>query len=306
MDKMSNMKLAPLVLFTYKRLDTLKSTIEALEKNYLASQSDLYIFSDAAKTDNDIDDVCNVRKFIKEVKGFKTVTIYEATTNKGLANSIINGVNQIFKIHETVIVLEDDLVSSANFLNFMNEALEFYNAKKEVFSVAGFSIPIKKYSQTEDVYFTLRSSSWGWATWKDRWSEIDWEVKDYNEFKNKKEYRKAFNAMGSDMANMLDRQMAGKINSWAIRWCYHQFKNDLYSVHPLVSKIQNVGFNSPDASNTKEKFNRYKTILDNGEKENFQFTNDISLKPKLISQFIKPFSIVTRIKYKLLHLLFKS
>ncbi|WPO79089.1 sugar transferase [Flavobacterium sp. KACC 22761] len=299
-------ELAPVVLFTYKRIDTLKKTVEALKKNKLAIKTDLFVFSDAAKNENDKEAVDNVRSYIRSINGFKTIKIKESLLNKGLACSIIEGVSEVLAHHKKVIVLEDDLVSSANFLNYMNAALEFYNAKKKVFSITGFSIPIKKHSQTGDIYFTLRSSSWGWATWNDRWSDIDWEVKDYNEFKHDKENRKRFSKMGSDMANMLDRQMNGEINSWAIRWCYYQFKNNLFSVHPLVSKVENVGFNSQDASNTKEKYNRYRTILDDGEKTNFKFTNDISLNPKIISQFVKPFSIVTRIKYKLIHFLFKS
>jgi hypothetical protein len=105
---------------------------------------------------------------------------------------------------------------------------------------------------------------------------------------------------------MLDRQMQGKINSWAIRWCYHQFKSNLFSVHPLVSKIENVGFNSSDATNTKEKFNRYQTKLDNGEKTDFLFSENIILEPEIIQQFIMPFSIKTRIKYKILNLFFKN
>ncbi len=298
--------LAPVVLFTYKRFDTLKKTVESLQQNYLASETDLYIFSDAAKSSGDKDAVDKVRKFINKIDGFKTVTIFESKVNKGLASSIIDGVSSILKKYSKVIVLEDDLVSSRNFLNYMNEGLNYYRDKKNIFSIAGFSIPIIHEQAESDVYFTSRSSSWGWATWDDRWGAIDWEVADYDKFKNNGESKKKFNKMGSDMSDMLDRQMNGKINSWAIRWCYHQFKNNLLSVHPLVSKIENIGFNSPDASNTKEKFNRYETILDSEGNVNFLFSNDISLDLKIIKQFVKPFSIKTRIKYKLLNLLFKN
>jgi hypothetical protein len=299
-------ELAPIVLFTYKRLDTLKKTVEALQKNYLAPASDLYIFSDAAKGEQDLEAVNTVREYLKSINTFKTVTVYESPINKGLATSIIEGVDKILQNHETVIVLEDDLVSSPNFLNYMNSGLDFYREKHKVFSITGFSIPIKSNQSRTDVYFTSRSSSWGWATWKDRWTTIDWDVTDYLDFKNNTHSRHSFNKMGSDMALMLDRQMQGKINSWAIRWCYHQFKSGLLSVHPFQSKIENVGFNSPDASNTKERFNRYKTKLDNDGKIKFLFSNNIFLDPKIIQQFTKPFSIKTRIKYKLLNLLFKN
>jgi hypothetical protein len=112
--------------------------------------------------------------------------------------------------------------------------------------------------------------------------------------------------MGSDMSQMLDRQMQGKLDSWAIRWCYHQYKYDLFSAHPMVSKISNIGFNSLDATNTTEKFNRYKTKLDQSNKTSFQFSNDICLEDKIINQFIKPFTILSRLKYKIIHLVFKN
>ncbi|WP_264553796.1 glycosyltransferase [Flavobacterium sp. N2038] len=291
---------SPIVLFTYRRLGTLQKTVQSLQKNYLAEQSDLYIFSDQAKTYSEIEDVNAVRKYVHSINGFKTVTIYEASINKGLANSIIDGVSQILKNHETVIVLEDDLVSSPNFLNFMNEALDFYKKEPKVFSIAGFSMPIKGKTGFDN-YFTQRSGSTGWATWQDRWSKIDWDVSDYNEFKKNRKSIRNFNKMGSDMSNMLDRQMQGKINSWAIRWCYHQFKYGLFSVYSFVSKIENVGF-TKDASNTKETYNRFQTILDDGKKTNFLFSPDIHLDPKIIKQFTKPFSILSRIKYKVINL----
>lgn len=297
------MKLAPIVLFTYKRLDTLKQTVKALQKNYLAVESDLYIFSDAAEAKPDADAIDAVREYIHSIDGFKSITIYESQLNKGLATSIIEGVTDIFNIHETVIVLEDDLISSPNFLNYMNRSLDFYGAEDKIFAISGYSCPIVS-SSASDVYFTSRSSSWGWATWKDRWGDIDWQLKDYSAFKNSDLLRNSFNKMGSDMSQMLDRQMQGKINSWAIRWCYHQFKNDLISVHPYTSKIVNNGFNSFAATNTKEKFSRYKTQLDDGEKMVFQFTKDYHLDPKIIRQFTKPYSILSRIRYKVINQFF--
>jgi hypothetical protein len=300
------MKLAPVVLFTYQRLDTLQQTVEALKLNYLAAESDLYIYSDAAKGVDDQEAIDCVRDYIKSIHGFKTITIHESDSNKGLASSIIEGVNDILKIHGAVIVVEDDLVSSPNFLNYMNASLHFYKEESKVFSIAGYSLPIKNCQSKFDVYFTSRSSSWGWATWKDRWEGIDWEVKDYSSFKNSSIVRQNFNKMGSDMAQMLDRQMNGKINSWAIRWCYHQFKNNLYSVHPFVSKIDNVGFNSKDATNTNERFNRYKTKIDDSGKIEFYFTKYLKLDKKILKQYTYPYSILSRIKYKIINFTSKN
>ena len=293
--------LAPIVLFSYKRLDVLKLTLDSLSKNFLASQSDLIIFSDGPRNLEDQAKVSAVRDFLYSIAGFKSIEIHEARVNKGLANSIIDGVTKVLQKHESVIVLEDDLVTSPNFLNYMNDSLIYYRDNLKIFSITGYSVPIRNKS-LQDVYFTKRSNSWGWATWTDRWELVDWKVNAFDTFKHDRKLRKRFNRMGSDMSSMLDKQMTGHIDSWAIRWCFHQFLYNLYSVHPFISKIQNVGF-TPDASNTREKFNRFKTNLERVEKIEFTFSNDVNMDRKVILQFIKPHTIVSRMKYKVLNLL---
>jgi hypothetical protein len=291
----------PVIIFCYKRLDCLKLTVEHLRANNLASVTDLYIYSDGPKTAADEDAVLSVRKFLRKVEGFRSVKLMESSVNRGLAASIIGGVSEVLNSHEAAIVLEDDLLTSTNFLDFMNQALEFYRADKRVFSVAGYSSPIRFSGEyTYDNYFTMRGSSWGWATWRDRWSEVDWQVSDYADFVRDNSATRAFNRMGSDMTHMLARQMEGKINSWAIRWTYHQFRKGQFTVFPAQSKVKNVGFGG-SASNTEAVHNsRFATELDNSGKTRFAFDPDPRLDRSVISQFVKPYTLFTRIKYKVL------
>lgn len=295
---------APVILFVYNRYFQTKNTIDALLINNLAKDSELIIYSDAAKNDIDLPQIKKVRSYLKTIKGFKNITIIEAETNLGLAKSIIEGVTETLKKHEQIIVLEDDLITSPNFLNFMNQGLNYYQHDSKIFSISGYSKMKYDSKRKSDVFFTLRSSSWGWATWKDRWDIIDWNVLDYEDFHYNANTRKLFNQMGSDMSSMLDKQMSGIINSWAIRWCYHQFKNDLYSVHPYISKIQNIGF-SKEASNTKEKFSRFHTKLDNSDKKSFIFSKNFILEKSIIKEFTKPYSLKQRALYKIINLFFK-
>ena len=294
-----NTPLSPILLFTYNRIHPLRETIAALKANIHAAESSLFVFSDGAKSPKDDKAVLEVRNYVDGLKGFKKISVFESPQNKGLANSIIEGVTKIINEHGKVIVLEDDLVSSRNFLSFMNQSLNHYEAYEKVLSIAGFSMPINGVSS--DAYFTKRISSWGWATWKEKWNSVDWAVKDYSSFARDEAARIAFNKMGSDLSGMLDKQMRGNINSWAIRWCYHQFKHDLFTVYPAVSKIINVGLGHSDATHTTERFSRFKTTLDVSEKTSFSLPGKIELDPGLISQFIKPYSIPQRIKYKLLN-----
>lgn len=293
--------LSPIVLFTYLRLETLKKTIHALGANSYASESDLIIYSDGAKFAKDIERVNEIRAFLKTIRGFKSLTIHESPTNKGLATSIIQGVSSVLTKYSSAIVLEDDLLTSTNFLAFMNQALNYYQGNPEILSICGFS-PVIKGLKADEVYFTQRSSSWGWACWADRWSKIDWACESYHDFKQNASLKSKFNEMGSDMSLMLKRQMDGKINSWAIRFCFHQFQHHVYSVHPAVSKVKNMGISDEHATNTIQTFNRFSSDFDISGNQSFTFQSQALLTPKIIKQFVKDNSISARILYNVLNL----
>lgn len=237
--------LAPVVLFVYNRLDHTTRVIETLAKNLLAKETEIFIFSDAAKSEAGLEKVNAVRNFINCTDwhdSFRKVTIVQAEKNKGLAKSVIGGVSDIIERYNKVIVIEDDLILSPYFLEYMNGALDYYKDDKNIWSVSGYSFPMKSLKNYDhDVFYSYRGSSWGWATWADRWAKVDWEVKDYQELIESKERIKLFNRGGSDLVGMLRLQMEGKIDSWAIRWVYAQSKLDMYTVYPKHSYLVNGG-----------------------------------------------------------------
>lgn len=237
--------LAPVVLFVYNRVDHTSRVLETLGKNELAKDTELYVFSDAAKSDKGLEKVNAVREYINQKewqKNFKTVTIVQAEKNKGLAKSVIGGVSEIIEKYGKVIVIEDDLILSPYFLNYMNGALDYYKEDSKIWAISGYSFPMRSLKNyPHDVFYSYRGSSWGWATWDDRWKKVDWEVSDYAALMSSQERQKQFNRGGSDLVNMLRLQMEGKIDSWAVRWVYAQSKLDTYTVYPKHSYLGNGG-----------------------------------------------------------------
>lgn len=135
--------LAPIALFVYKRLDHTKRTIQALLANRLAQDTDLIVFSDGPRTEQDKEKVEEVRSFVRTITGFKTIEINESPINNGLAKSIIHGVTKVLEKYDAVIVVEDDLVSSPFFLSYMNQGLSIYKMDEEVISIHGYIYPLK-------------------------------------------------------------------------------------------------------------------------------------------------------------------
>lgn len=240
------MTLSPIVLFVYNRPWHTCQTVAALQKNELADQSDLFIYSDGPKDEQTEKAVQKVREYIHTIDGFKTVTILEREKNLGLADSIIDGVTAVVNEYGRVIVLEDDLISSPMFLNYMNYYLNAYKNEHKVFSITAFNYPQNLFNIPDDyiysIYFGCRCMSWSWATWTDRWNKVDWGVKDFKTFIQDKKSKKLFNRGGDDLTDMLKSQIEGKIDSWAIRWCYAHYKHNSYCVYPINSLIKNLGF----------------------------------------------------------------
>ncbi len=236
------MILAPIILFVYNRPEHTKKTVSALKSNHLASESLLFIFSDGNKNEKDKKAVEEVRNYISTITGFKEIKIILRDKNLGLADSIISGVTEVITEYGKAIVLEDDIVTSPYFLEFMNEALDFYKDDKRIYSISGYNFPIKiPTSYQYKIYILPRPSSWGWATWKDRWEEVDWEVSDYEDFIKDKEQTLKFNLGGDDLTRMLKNQIAGKINSWAIRWAFAHYKSNAFCLFPIYSFAKNIG-----------------------------------------------------------------
>lgn len=294
------MNIAPILLFTYKRLDTLKQSVNALKQNALAKESDLFIFSDAAKKEADSSAVNEVRSFLKTIDGFKSVKIIIREKNFGLAKSIINGTSAVLETYDSVIVMEDDLLTTPNFLYFMNHALEYYKARKKVFSISGYSfdLNVKNSNYGADAYFLNRGWSWGWATWKDRWVDVDWNVNSYSKFTRDKKEQRAFAQGGSDLNKMLREQMEGRLDSWAIRWFYHQFRTGGLTLYPVYSKVYNAGFDE-FATHTKGSETRYIPALDKEGKMEFVFPAEINATPYFQKGFLQKMGIAARVGSKL-------
>ena len=247
-------------------------------------ETDIYIFSDGYKGDADKNDVLQVRRYLETISGFNSIVITEASENKGLASSVITGVSEVVAKFGKVIVLEDDLLVSSNFLDFMNEALNFYKDEQKVWSISGYSpkLPgIEGYN--EDVYLSLRGCSWGWASWENRWNSIDWEVNDFKRIKNSREMRKKFELGGNDLFKMLDLQMLGAIDSWAIRWCFSQFLQHKYTVYPSKSKVLNDGFADEKAvHNNGREWHKFHVTLND---ESFRLVNNLDLNVDILRKF---------------------
>ncbi len=241
---------APIVIFTYKKYFSLKKLIQSIKKNKTYKYHKLYIFSDAPKIRTEITKVKRVRNYLNKIKGFKKKKITFRKKNFGLALNITSGISEVLKKEKFAIFLEDDLVVSRNFLNYMNLNLSKYQNNRKVWHISGFNFNIKINSK-ETQFFTRVANCWGWATWSNRWKNFK---KNPNEIINKwsKKKIKKFNFDGTyNFFSQIQRNEDRTLNSWAIFWYSTIFNKQGLCINPIKSMTKNIGMGE-SATNTKK------------------------------------------------------
>tara|TARA_B110000027_G_scaffold134016_1_gene164441 strand:- start:2921 stop:3886 length:966 start_codon:yes stop_codon:yes gene_type:complete len=299
---MNNKKLAPICLFVYDRIDETRQTILALKNNFLAKSSELFIFSDGWNNVETREKILALRIFLNEIKGFKKISIFESAVNKGLAKSIIDGVTLVLEKNAKVIVLEDDLITTPNFLDFMNKSLNFYEDHKDIQSISGYSLKIKRKSHNSDIYFSRRPHSWSWATWSKNWHKDLFDTNELKEDLTKNKLMLFKEICGQDISEMLVNSIVGLNDSWYVRWVYNHFKNEKYSVYPYYSKVKNIGFS--DNGTHCHGINVYVSEMDLGLNRNFNFI-DYTKNLKSEKEFLTYFSLKYKLKFRI-RLLFNN
>jgi hypothetical protein len=297
---MQSEALAPVVMFVYNRPEHTKKSLDSLKQNKLAAESILYVFADGPKTGATAaykEQLEATRRLVKNTTGFKDVIVFEKEFNLGLARSVISGVSEIVNKHGKVIVLEDDLVLSPYFLEFMNEGLRTFQNSPNIYSINGYMFDLNALNNPDKVVLLPYTSTWGWATWQSRWRVFNTEMPGRDFLKSNPFLKTRFNLGDYSYTNMLD---FGN-NAWGIKWYFSVFTRGGLNVYPSRSLVRNIGF---DGSGTNGKgpdqkpadFKDLKINVTQTEQMDLEFFDafinhfkkeNISLLRRIIKVFIK-------------------
>lgn len=266
------MHLSPIILFVYNRLWYTQQTIRALQKNIFARESELFIYSDGAKSEVDREKVCEVREYIKTIDGFKNISIIEREKNYGLAENIISGVTEIVNRYGTVIVLEDDIVTSPYFLKYMNEALGLYENEEKVMHISGWTYPAFK-QKSGDTFFWHQMNCWGWGTWKRAWIKLERDVDVLIDGLTKEKIEQfTYGGRIGSYQRLLDNR-SGKVKTWAVFWNASIFLNGGLCLNPIYPLSLHIG-HGEDATHVKCSHNVFEHEIN--DLTDFVFSTEIS------------------------------
>jgi len=240
--KTSLMNLSPIVLFVYNRPKHSLRTLTALMENDLANQSTLYIYCDGPKENSTKETLLaieNTRKVIRQAQWCKEVIIVESERNMGLAKSIVKGVTEVTDIHQKAIVLEDDIKTCSHFLKYMNEGLRLFEDRKDIGSINGYSTEFLAENRFPPFFLLNNADCWGWATWKDRWANFEFDAKKIKD-RLIAENKVHLYEYGRHMS-ILNSQINGVIDTWDVQWHGTHILNNQKGVFARFTFIENIG-----------------------------------------------------------------
>ncbi len=282
---------APVAVFAYNRVDKLMNCIDSLEKCPEAAFSNLYIFCDGPKSDNDRQKVTRVREFVRKYSNknkFKSVSFRLHDKNRGLATSIIGGVTEVVNEYGRIIVVEDDLVVLPSFLRFLNEGLDYYRDDNKCGSISAFAYPMKCLSGYDgDVFATQKAECWGWATWADRWNNAEWKNVDFQRYFKNLGLRIRFERLEAGIERLMYLQYKGRIDSWAVRWIYYLYNKDQLTVYPTMSRVINKGFDGSGTHFTVIRGNNYNSNMQTSDSNEVIRWEKCELNERLAAEYAR-------------------
>ncbi|MCI8295699.1 MAG: glycosyltransferase [Lachnospiraceae bacterium] len=239
------------IIFTYNRSSHTEKVLNSLKSNTVLPEK-LFIFQDGLSRAQDRDEWERVNNLINNIEWCETKVIV-SDSNKGLADSIVDGVSWILEKYSAAVILEDDCVVHPQFMEYMILSLLKYAEERKVYCINGYGWPVDIAQNGTDAYFIGRIGTWGWGTWKDRWADYERDYRMLSRIKKDTRSAERLRIWGGDLENVLMGNVKGTFDSWAVFWALMVIEKDGYCLTPYHSFVDNIGFDGTGVHSGAEK-----------------------------------------------------
>ncbi|PMP88176.1 MAG: hypothetical protein C0172_03255 [Caldisphaera sp.] len=169
----------PILYIPFRRLNIVKQVLPSILE---INPKRLYIFQDGPRDKKESKALEEVVNYIYNTVSEKNIetTFNINKSNFGPYKGVWEAVSWLFENEEQGIIIEEDIYPSLSFFYFCEKLLKFYKNNKNVWAIVGKDV--LNLETLEDIYF-LRTflPPWGFATWRDRWRRLDFDLKGLRE-----------------------------------------------------------------------------------------------------------------------------
>ncbi|MEZ2129488.1 MULTISPECIES: hemolysin activation protein [unclassified Sinorhizobium] len=233
---------SPVAVFSYNRPSHTDRALQALSRSARMADCDFFFYSDGPRSEAARPEVEATREVLRRWAPHFGATVVERPANLGLAKSIGGSVGELCEHYGRAIVVEDDLIVSADFLSYMIEALDRYEDQPDIMQIGGLTLRAPP-DLKDDAFLLPVTTTWGWATWKRAWQHFSWVPEDLEEAKRDGTWKRLFDLNGTcSFSSMLEDRLAGRNDSWGILWWYAVSRRRGLVLYPRKSLVRNGGF----------------------------------------------------------------
>lgn len=260
------MNVAPVILFAYNRPEHLAKTIHTLAKCELAAQSRVIVMIDGPRNEEDRRKQERMLFDLDVVSGFANLDVRTRKINVGLEQNISTGITAVMAEYGRAIIMEDDILVSPHFLRFMNDALDFYEDKKQIWHISGWNFPVPA-ADLPSSFLWRTALGWGWATWADRWQHYKRDPDALIQRLDQIDIQQ-FNLYGCfDFWDQVVKNVSGQLHTWAVFWYSTIFEQGGLCLNPTKAMTTNIGF---DGAGTHDAGTEFTLAYDS----QFDYTKD--------------------------------
>jgi hypothetical protein len=231
----------PILLVLYNRVaDThnLFQVIKALKP------SQLYVAADGA-IHNDRLDYLNCLKTRAVIMPEWECEVHEFFNDEhyGKSKMIFQAVSWFFSNVEEGIILFDDTLPNMDFFYYCEELLIKYRNEFKISHIGGTNFQKRFQRGNASYYFSAYSTTWGFATWSDRWKNFDIKMTELDDVdfskivsnyvdkpKEKNYWTRRFNILKKY-----------DLDIWEYQYNYHIWYHNGLSITPNLNLVTNVG-----------------------------------------------------------------
>ena len=226
----------PLAIFAFRRPDHLRGLLASVAACRRLEECAITIFCDGPRGPDDGEAVDAARAVAHEWAAIHSAEVIERPDNLGLARSIVGAVTDLVNAHGRVIVVEDDLILSPDFLDFMLGALDRYESDERALQISGFAFSTEPAPAADAIFLPL-ASTWGWATWKRAWERFRWEPENVARLDDASVKARFDLEDAYPYSTMLKSRLDGQNDSWGILWYWAVFQANGLVLFPRESLV---------------------------------------------------------------------
>lgn len=237
---------APVLLIVFNRPETTKQVFNAIK---MAKPSLLYISADAPREGNKEDELkcALVKQIVEDIDWNCTVKKKYVEKNQGCGPGPANAISWVFENEDRAIILEDDCVPALPFFSYCNELLERYKEDTRVWLISGNQYNEEAVTTPHSYFFSRYGHSWGWATWKRCWNEMDMSLSKYPRIIEQDLYKASFRT--DEEAAFFDAKIKKiyyndylKSHIWDFQFGFAISSNGGLSIVPRKNLVKNIGY----------------------------------------------------------------